>query len=312
MDDIQLTTETKEILLKTDEERFQYISKTYWIDYPIASDILQKMEDLIRYERDKIRVTSILLVGSSNNGKTSLLDRFKTLHKNYDLNLCTIEEQREKYFSEYHATGMPVVYIIAPTEVTEGRLYSEILSTLNAEYKERDTTAAKKKLVEHYFNSLNVEMLIIDEIHNILGASPLKRNAMMDTIKNLSNQLKIPIVLSGTKDALRAISTNSQISSRFRPMYLTKWKMNKDFITLLATILSMLPLKKKSNILNKNAAELVLEMSEGYIGEIINLLKESAIYAIRTGSEQITIDELKKCDFNSLKNVHKNESLKDI
>ena len=213
MDDIELTIETKEVLLKTDEERFEYISKTYWIDYPIASDILQKMEDLIRYERDKIRVTSILLVGSSNNGKTSLLDRFKTLHKNYDLNLCTIEEQREKCFSEYHATGMPVVYIIAPTEVTEGRLYSEILSTLNAEYKERDTTAAKKKLVEHYFNSLNVEMLIIDEIHNILGASPLKRNAMMDTIKNLSNQLKIPIVLSGTKDALRAISTNSQISS---------------------------------------------------------------------------------------------------
>ena len=117
-------------------------------------------------------------------------------------------------------------------------------------------------------------MLIIDEIHNILGASPLKRNAMMDTIKNLSNQLKIPIVLSGTKDALRAISTNSQISSRFRPMYLTKWKMNKDFITLLATIVSMLPLKKKTNILNKNAAELILEMSEGYIGEIINLLKE--------------------------------------
>ena len=53
------------------------------------------------------------------------LERFKTLHKNYDLNLCTIEEQREKYFSEYHATGMPVVYIIAPTEVTEGRLEPE-------------------------------------------------------------------------------------------------------------------------------------------------------------------------------------------
>lgn len=37
LDDIQeLTAETKEILLKTDEERFEYISKTYWIDYPIA------------------------------------------------------------------------------------------------------------------------------------------------------------------------------------------------------------------------------------------------------------------------------------
>lgn len=78
---------------------------------------------------------------------------FKSLHH---------RRTKKKYFSEYHAIGMPVVYIIAPTEVTEGRLYSEILSTLNAEYKERDTTAAKKKLVEHYFNSLNVEMLIID------------------------------------------------------------------------------------------------------------------------------------------------------
>ena len=42
MDDIQLTTETKEILLKTDEERLEYISKTYWIDYPISTDILKK------------------------------------------------------------------------------------------------------------------------------------------------------------------------------------------------------------------------------------------------------------------------------
>ena len=110
MDDIQLTAETKEILLKTGEERFEYISKTYWIDYPMASEILQKMEDLIRYEKGKLRVTSILLVGSSNNGKTSLLERFKTLHKNYDLNLCTIEEQREKYFSEYF--NKRTVYVV--------------------------------------------------------------------------------------------------------------------------------------------------------------------------------------------------------
>lgn len=311
MDNVALTTETQNILLKSDDERLTYITKECWIDYPLASDILQKMEDLIRYEKGKLRVTSILLVGSSNNGKTSLLERFISLHKNYDLNLCSLTEQ-ENFYTEYHATGMPVVYILAPTEVTESRLYSEILSTLNAEYRERDTVAAKKKLVEFYFKQLNVETLIIDEIHNILGGSALKRNSMMDTIKNLSNSLKIPIILSGTKDALRAISTNNQISSRFRPVYLTKWKMDKDFINLLATILSILPLKKQSNILNKNSAEIILEISEGYIGEIINLLKAAAIYAIRTGSERITIDEIKNCNFNSLYNVHKNTNLKNI
>lgn len=312
MDDIKLTDDTKNVLLKSDAERLSYITKECWVDYPLAIDILQKMEDLIQFEKGKLRVTSMLLIGSSNNGKTSLLERFMSLHENYDLNLCTTEEQRKKFYTEYHATGIPIVYIVTPTEVTEGRLYSEILSSLNAEYKERDTTSAKKRLIEHYFTNLNVEMLIIDEIHNILGTSPLKRNAIMDTIKNLSNELKIPIVLSGIKDALRAISTNSQISSRFRPVYLTKWKLNKDFINLLATILSMLPLKKKSNILNQKAAELILEISEGYIGEIINLLKETAKYAIRTGSEQITIEEIKNCDYNSLKNIHKNSALKDV
>jgi hypothetical protein len=88
--------------------------------------------------------------------------------------------------------------------------------------------------------------------------------------------------------------------------------MDKDFINLLSTILSILPLKKQSNILNKNSAEIILEISEGYIGEIINLLKAAAIYAIRTGSERITIDEIKNCDFNSLYNVHKNTNLKNI
>lgn len=97
----------------------------------------------------------------------------------------------------------------------------------------------------------------------------------------------------GTKDALRAISTNSQISSRFRPMYLTKWKMNKDFITLFSNNLKYASFEKEIKYFEQKCSRIGTWNVEGYIGEIINLLKESTIYAIRTGSEQITIDELK-------------------
>lgn len=312
LSNIELTKEAKDLCVKTDNERLDYISLEHWINYPIADNILQKMEDLIKYERNKFRVTSMLLVGSSNNGKTSLLQRFIQIHSDYDLNVCTLDNAQENYFNEYNATGRPIIYILAPTEITESRLYSEILRTINAEFKERDVTSSKKALVEYYFKNLNVEMLIIDEIHNILGGTPLKRNSFMDAIKNLSNSLRIPIVLSGTKDSLRAISTNTQISSRFRPVYLTKWKKDKDFISLIATIVSMLPLKKESNVLNTEVADYILKITEGYIGEIIGLLKSSAIYAIRTGSERITIKELKNCDFNSLYNVHKTVNLKEL
>ncbi len=53
----------------------------------------------------------------------------------------------------------------------------------------------------------------------------------------------MPVILAGVKEALRAVNTEDQISSRYRPEYLTKWKMDKDYISLLATTISKLPLK---------------------------------------------------------------------
>ena len=82
-----LTNKTKELLDKSDEERMQYISRNVWIDYPIAENIIKKMDNLIRYEKGKSRITSILLVGSSTNGKTSLLEQFITLNPPYDYNV---------------------------------------------------------------------------------------------------------------------------------------------------------------------------------------------------------------------------------
>lgn len=155
-------------------------------------------------------------------------------------------------------------------------------------------------------------MLIIDEIHNILSGSTAKQKQVLNAIKNLSNHLKIPIILSGTKDALRAVSTDTQISSRFRPIYLKKWKMDKEFISLLATFLTTLPLKKESQILTSNIAMEILEISDGYIGDIVGLLKQAAIYAIESGIERITIKEIRECQYNSMANVNKIISLNEI
>jgi len=155
-------------------------------------------------------------------------------------------------------------------------------------------------------------MLIIDEIHNILSGSIAKQKQVLNAIKNLSNHLKIPIVLSGTKDALRAVSTDTQISSRFRPIYLKKWRMDKEFVSLLATFLKTLPLKKESTILTVNTSMEILEISDGNIGDIVGLLKKAAIYAIKSESERITLKEIKECGYISMSNVNKIVELSDI
>ena len=57
-------------------------------------------------------------------------------------------------------------------------------------------------------------------------------------------------------------------------------------------------LKKSSNIsTNKQIAIKIYNLSEGYIGEIVDLVIAASIYAIETGSEKITLKELTNCGF---------------
>jgi hypothetical protein len=311
---IELTFETQQMLNKTDAERIEYINKEYWIDYPVAQNILDKMDDILKYGYGQTRYISILLVGGSNNGKTSLLKQFVKKHPPYDYNIKGERPEwvTDEYFDKYTGIGRPVIYTISPTEPSETRLYSVILEQLNVPYKSRDSLDVKANLVDYYLKALNVRVLIIDEIHNILNGSPARQKQVMSAIRDLSSRLKMPVVLAGVKESLRAVSTEDQISSRYRPEYLTKWKMNKDYISLIATVLSKLPLKKQSTILNKDDAIQILELCNGYIGEIVNLIKSAAIYAIKTKSEKVTMKEIKECGFNTLQNVHKTMNLKDI
>lgn len=305
---IILTMEAESFLNETNEERIKYITKKRWINYPKAQDIFNILEDLKKYEKDKSRISSILLVGASTNGKTSLLEEFINKYPPYDNYVKNHQNITEEFLNEYYAMGVPVFYVVAPTEPSETRLYSQILHILGAPFNEGMSISKKQYLVEYYLKILHVEMLIIDEIHNVLSGSVTKQKQIMNAIKNLSNTLKIPIVLSGIKDALRAISTDSQIMSRFRPVFLTKWKMDKEYVSLISTFIASFPLKQES-IITQDLAQEILNISQGYIGDIADLLKESAIYAIKTKSEKITLIEIKNCGFRSMDQAEKDSKL---
>lgn len=309
---IDLTNETKDVLDKSLDEKIAYIKQDTWINYPLAQNIIEEIEDILKYEQGKNRVTSILLVGSSNNGKTSLLNRLIELHPPFDLFETNPEKLTKEFFDKYEATGVPVKYIVAPSEPSENRLYATILNSINAPFKQNESTAKKQYLVEYYLELLNIEMLVIDEIHNILSGSVAKQKQVLNAIKNLSNNIKIPIVLAGTKDALRVISTDTQIISRFRPVYMKKWKMDKDYVSLLATILTTLPFTQDSDILNSKTAHEILTISDGYIGDIIALIKKAAVFALKNNREKLTLKDIKECGYSSMLNARKSINLQDI
>ncbi len=270
------------MLNKTDEERIRHIRGSRWIGYPKAKEILGKMQDLLEYPKKK-RMPCLLIIGDSNAGKTMIADRFVGLNPSYE------REDGESVI-------MPVLSIQSPAIPSESRLYSNILEKLFAPYRPADSSEKKYYQVITIMKAINVRLLMIDEIHSLLAGNSEKQRIFLSVIRNLSNELQIPIIGLGTKDALRAVKTDPQLDNRFKPLILPQWSYDTNFKRLLASFEKTIPLKQPSRLHSQEIASKLLYLSGGLLGELSEILNDAAVSSIRTGREYIDLDIINGLD----------------
>ena len=68
----------REKLNLSNEDRKEFILEEKWITYPNAKEILDKLEFLYKHPK-KSRMPCMLIVGETNNGKTSIINKFCSL-----------------------------------------------------------------------------------------------------------------------------------------------------------------------------------------------------------------------------------------
>ena len=279
----RLLEEAEAMLLKSDEERIQYIRDDRWIGYDKAGEVLEKMTGLLSHPRI-LRMPNLLIIARTNNGKTQILRRFQELNPADD-NIGG------------EAVRVPVVYVQAPPDPDERRLYSEILNAIFARYSFSDHPQKLLDNVKDKFGKIGVKMLLIDELNNLIVGTTTKQRRFLTVLKQLGNELRIPIVAAGTEEAVRAVQSDPQLSNRFEPIILPRWALDVNFQRLLATYEQMLPLRNASGLSKKQMAQDIWGRSEGTIGEAITLVKKAAVLAIETGTEQIDALSLEKCGY---------------
>lgn len=265
---------TIKFLELSDEERIERIRSPRWIGYPQAKRIITKLEDLLVYPKSH-RMPNLLIVGDTNNGKTMLVSRFRAMHPARDN-------------PNGGAIIAPTLMVQAPPAPDEGRFYNAILDVLFAPYKPHDRIDKKQFQVINILRRIGLKMLIIDEIHHVLAGSMNRQKTFLNVIKYLGNELQVPIVGIGTKDAFRALQTDAQLSNRFEPAVLPRWEFDKEFLSLLTSFERMLPLKNASNLHETSLATRLFSMCEGYIGELSRILTEAGVSAVTLGEERIT------------------------
>lgn len=259
-------------------ERVYAIRAGTWIPYPRAKQILARMEELFEYPRID-RMPNMMIVGASNNGKTNILHHFEEKHKP-DPN------------PEGDYSVIPVVFVEAPKKPDMNALYTKILEAIWQPYSIRASELDKEREVIKVLRNIQLKVLIIDEIQHIIAGGQVKQREFRNGLKSLGNELKISIVCAGVEEAFNAFNTDPQLSNRFEPEFLPKWKMDDEYSDLLGSFEKRIPLKKPSNLRDPAIAQKVLWMSEGILGEIHEVLKRSAVSAIKKQTEQITVEIL--------------------
>lgn len=257
----------------SDEERIAILDVPRWIGYERATQILGVLQDLMNKPK-KPRMPNLLIVGDSNNGKTTLIRRFVDLHG-------------VSYVNEDGDPVRPVVLTEAPTSADEKSLYISILERFMTPYRPTDPVSKLRYQLIHLMRACHVRMLIIDELHSVLTGTTVKQREVMNALKLLCNELCIPIVGVGTRDAVRVLHTDPQHASRFDVADLPAWQPSKGFQMLLASFEKVLPLKQPSRLHDPELSRKLFFISGGNIGNLHRLLVECAREAIRSGKEQI-------------------------
>lgn len=265
----------RHVLGLSDQERLNFMDQDRWIGYPVAAQIIATLRGLMD-KPAKPRMPSLLIVGEPNNGKTTLIARFMKLHG-------------ENYIEDDVTPIKPAVVVQAPPSADEKGLYISILERFYSPYRATDSTHKLRYQVIHQFRACRVRVLVIDEFHSMLTGSAIKQREVMNAIKTLCNELAIPIVGVGTREAVRILHTDPQHASRFDVVQLPRWQLDPDFQKLLAGFECILPLKKPSHLHAPELATALHTLSSGNLGDLHRLLIECAKAAILSGKEQIDL-----------------------
>ncbi|MFE3206097.1 TniB family NTP-binding protein [Embleya sp. NPDC059237] len=254
-----------------DAERLRYVRADRWIGYPRANAALAQLETLLSWPT-RLRMPNLLLIGPTNNGKSMIVEKFRRSHP------ATSHPDREE---------VPVLVVQMPSEPTVIRFYTAVLAALGAPLRARYRLADVEQLTLRLLRAASVRMLVVDELHNVLGGRGDRRREFLNLLRYLGNELRIPLVGVGIHDAYLAIRADGQLENRFAPLVLPRWEADADACSLLASFAASFPLRRPSPIATPEMAGYLFARSEGTIGELALLLTDAAVAAIESGEEAI-------------------------
>ena len=288
-----LRPEISSLLCLSNEERVKSLERDIWIEYPAVRKGLRRMRELLAHEQ-RSRMPNLLIIGRTNNGKSMLKEKFHRENKDE----IVADEINGKLYPRLKSRS--IISIQMPSTPNLKRFLLSLAEEVEAlNHLSTGTLGYIEMELYRIIKQLQVKMIMIDELHNILAGPNRQQLEILNMLRYLGNELRVPLVCFGTKGAYMAISRDPQLENRFEPVTLPLWREGRDLEILLSGFSSILPLKRRSDLLQSEIVKFLLIHSGGILGEIAVILKKAAILAIKLGKERIDLKLLEELDYQS-------------
>ena len=172
-----------------------------------------------------------------------------------------------------------VVSVITPPSPTKKRLAEEVLKVMGDECYFIGAEAEKTQRIERLFESLDVKMIIFDELQHFVDQNNRKILwEVTDWLKHLEENTNVCIVLLGLQRGKLVIDKNSQLSRRFSrhialpPFSVSTLEGKSYFASVLHKILRIPPVTISVEDLTEDFFLRFFYATEGIIDYMIKLI----------------------------------------
>jgi hypothetical protein len=169
----------------------------------------------------------------------------------------------------------------------ERRFYAQILDALGAPHNPGARIVDAERAALNLLRAAQIQILVIDEVHNILSGSYREQRTMLNMLRFISNDLKASLVCFGVMEAREAIQGDVQLARRFDVVTMPRWAADEPFEELIRAILRNQPMRERS-VLTAKALRHIFVTTDGITERIFRMMNALAIAAIESELERIT------------------------
>lgn len=226
------------------------------------------------------RARGLIYFGPPGSGKSTLS--------------TTIASHVAQWFQREQA-HQPTVLIVSMSGLRSAKMvFERALKNCNVPMSKRFSTSEAEMILHDTLRKMNCRLLILDELQDVLGSNRSEQQRVLEVIKHMMNELKLPILGLGTEAAREGFGTDAHLAARFKALPLPTWKADDDFANFLAAYERSLPLRKPSNLSHPDVMRHLLAAGSGILDEMLKIIKPAAINAIASKKERITLADLKQ------------------